>query len=154
MNGSIISGSPLFVRKDVQERRIETVEVVNSVERKRIQELRKPKSKEEHINERWQKRVLKDEPPIVKALLPKNDFLNIPYSFDQTSKTELDQLISENLEDSDQKIVLKIQQLIAQREEYRKEKKFEEADRIRSMMLEEFRVQCNDSKRMWRILAR
>ena len=156
MNGSILSGSPLFVRKDVQERRTESVKVITTIARERTKQLRKPslKSKEEHINERWQKRVEKDKQIIDKVLLSKDDFLKTPYSFDQSCETEFHHLISENPEDDRQKMLLKIEQLIKQREEYRKEKKFEEADKIRSMMLKEFRVQCDDSKRMWRILSR
>ena len=152
MSGSILLGSTLFVRKDVQERKADPFprDTVRPVVSNQLKQ--KVKSREEHINDRWKKRATKDTEIKDKTLISKEEFLKIPYSFDKSSESELSSLVSGDAE-ARGNLILKVQELVEQRESFRKEKNFEEADEIRTILLKEYRVSCDDSKRKWRILA-
>ena len=84
-------------------------------------------------------------------MLPQEEFLSQPYDINEERSEAALRKIS-GLEARNE-MVRVIQESINQREEARKRKDFEEADQIRSMLREKYKVQCDDKERSWRILA-
>ena len=86
-----------------------------------------------------------------RKMLPQEEFLSQPYDINEERSEAALRKIS-GLEARNE-MVRVIQESINQREEARKRKDFEEADQIRSMLREKYKVQCDDKERSWRILA-
>ena len=85
-----------------------------------------------------------------RKIVPKEEFLSQPYLINELASEIALRKIS-GLEARNEMVTM-IQSSINKREDARKNKDFEEADEIRSMLREKYKVQCDDKNRSWRIL--
>ena len=174
LNGSTLNGAKLFVRRDVQERKVSKDQKVTSSRWKDLdeeeetrtnEEMMKKYSRDEYIDKRWKDREAKcldklklsqqgsitEEKIIVESkIVSREEFLQIPYSMNPSSEPLLKKIPGIEVRRALEK---QIGELIEQREEKRRARNFDEADEIRKMLLLKFNVQCDDSLRTWRIKA-
>ena len=174
MNGNMFDGYSILIREDKQTREGSTYNKYGE-NRKKIKSsdllFREQKGgkqrTEQYINMRFKERMDRSRQPQeredqdahrnvvhsqseVRKIVPKEEFLSQPYLIDESaSETALRKI--PGLEARNE-IITMIQSSIDKREEARKNKDFVEADQLRSMLREKFKVQCDDRNRSWRIL--
>ena len=142
MHGSVFDGYSIHVREDRQTREGSNFE-------------RKFRNSDEYLYEDAQRQVQRKQEyvnknPTHRRIVPKEEFLSQPYVINESAS----QIALSKIQDIEARneMIKFIEMNISMREKARREKNFDEADKIRSMLREKFKVSCDDSNRTWRIL--